>query len=89
MNFFRVFIADFCYEPDDFEKWKSAFEKSDKGNDIFAFKKKLLEQIRINSFTYQNNGITMRLPNRYYTLFRSIINNAFTVFDLNAYLFAC
>lgn len=77
-----VSVADFCYEPEDFGKWKSAFEKTDKTNDIFAFKDKLLEQLRINNFTYQNNGLTMRLPNRYFSLFRKLITDAVDILDL-------
>lgn len=52
-----VSVADFCYEPDDFEKWKSAFENSSDNNDIFKFKDKMLEQLRINNFTYTHNGL--------------------------------
>lgn len=77
-----VSVADFCYEPDNFEKWKSAFEQTAENNDIFKFKEKMLEQLRINSFTYKNNGITMRLPNRYFELFRNLIKYSFGVLDL-------
>ena len=77
-----VSVSDFCYEPDDFEKWKSAFESSTEINDIFKFKEKILEQLRINNFTYKNNGLILRLPNRYYVLFRKLISDAVDVLDL-------
>ena len=77
-----VSIADFCYEPNDFEKWKSAFETSSDINDIFKFRDEILAQLRINNFTYQNNGITMRLPNRYFELFRNLIKDSFGVFEM-------
>lgn len=77
-----VSVADFCYEPEDFDKWKSAFEKSAESNDIFLFKEKMLEQLRINNFTYKNNGIIMRLPNRYFELFRNLVKDSFEVLDL-------
>ena len=77
-----VSVADFCYEPDDFEKWKSAFENSSDSNDIFKFKDKMLEQLRINNFTYTHNGLVMRLPNRYFELFRNLIKQSFEVLEL-------
>ena len=77
-----VSVADFCYEPDDFEKWKSAFENSSDNNDIFKFKDKMLEQLRINNFTYTHNGLVMRLPNRYFELFRNLIKQSFEVLEL-------
>lgn len=77
-----VSVADFCYEPNDFEKWKSAFGKANEVNDIFKFKEELLSKLRINNFTYQANGITRRLPNRYFELMRSILKSSLGVLDL-------
>ena len=77
-----VSVADFCYAPDDFEKWKSAFEKSYEVNDIFNFKERLLKKLRINDFTYQANGATRRLPNRYFELFRNLIKDSFAILEL-------
>lgn len=77
-----VSVADFCYEPDNFEKWKSAFGKSSEINDIFKFREDLFKNIRINNFTYQANGATRRLPNRYFELFRNLIKDSFAVLEL-------
>lgn len=77
-----VSVADFCYEPENFEKWKSAFEQSSDNNDFFKFKENILKQLRINNFTYQNNGITMRLPNRYFELFRNLVKQSFDILEL-------
>ena len=77
-----VSVADFCYAPDDFEKWKSAFGESYEVNDIFDFKEELLSKLRINDFTYQANGATRRLPNRYFELFRNLIKDSFAILEL-------
>lgn len=77
-----VSVADFCYAPDDFEKWKSAFGKSYEVNDIFNFKERLLKKLRINDFTYQTNGATRRLPNRYFEAFRNLIKDSFAILEL-------
>ena len=77
-----VSVADFCYEPNSFEEWKKAFEKTSGKNDIFKFRDSILRELRINSFTYQNNGVTMRLPNRYYELFRNLVKQSFEILEL-------
>lgn len=77
-----VSVADFCYAPDNFEKWKTAFVKTADNNDIFDFKEKILKELRLNNFTYMNNGLSIHLPNRYFELFRNLIKQSFEVLEL-------
>ena len=76
-------VADFCYEPQDTPKWKSHLEKKViKKNDIFELKDVLLEQLSSNSFTYQYNGDTLRLPCRYTTILKALLESSFRILDL-------
>lgn len=74
--------TDFSYLPDNFEEWKKLFEPEEDGVDIFTIVNDILYRLRTNKFTYVYNGKTMRLPNRYFTLFRKLISDAVDVLDL-------
>ena len=74
--------TDFSYLPDDFEEWKKLFDPEQDGEDIFAVSDYILRKLKTNKFTYEYNGKTMRLPNRYFTLFRKLVTDAVDILDL-------
>lgn len=76
-------VADFCYEPKDFEKWKAALEPTNfQGRDIIDFRDEILDILSRNNFVYRHNGKTMRLPHKHYVLLKSIFESGFNVLDL-------
>lgn len=77
-----VDVAVFCYSPDDFETWKSTFEYISPGEDIFAFKERIMGALETGNFTYVSNGRTIRLPFNYIALLRNLIRDTFSVLDL-------
>lgn len=74
--------TDFSYLPDDFEEWKKLFDPEQDGEDIFAVCDYILRALKTNKFTYMYNEKTMRLPNRYFTLFRKLITDAVDILEL-------
>lgn len=74
--------TDFSYLPDDFDEWQKLFDPEQDGEDIFAVSNYFLHTLKTNKFTYEYNGKTMRLPNRYFSLFRKLITDAVDILDL-------
>lgn len=76
-----VDIVDFSFEPDNFEKWKASFKRF-QGEDVFSFKKKILEQLQTNHFTYTAHNTVRHLPNAHFKIIKSLIENAFSILNL-------
>ena len=76
-----VDVADFSYEPDNFEEWKDSFKRY-QGEDVFGFKKKILEQFQTNHFTYTAHEAVRHLPNAHFKIMKSLIENAFSILNL-------
>lgn len=76
-----VDVASFSFRPDDFEEWKSSFRHYI-GEDIFEFKSKILEQFQANHFTYKVHQVKRHLPNAYFKIMKSLIENAFSILNL-------
>ena len=76
-------VADFCYEPADFEKWKAALEDvSSRQHDVYMLMNRVLGEMERNDFTYIHNGEVVKLPYKYYALLKSLLHSSFKVLDL-------
>ena len=76
-------VADFCYEPKNYEKWKAVLEeKATRKNDIFTLRDNLLERLSRNNFTFQHKGETTRLPYRHYVILKAMLESSFRILDL-------
>lgn len=76
-----VDVADFAFEPDNFEEWKNSFKRH-QGEDIFEFKNKILGQFQTNHFTYTAHKAVRHLPNAHFKIMKSLIENAFSIINL-------
>ena len=79
---FSLSVADFCYEPTDFDKWKASFDVSKSENDIFKFRDDVLVKLAKSNFTYRKNDVAFKVPNQYFEIFRNLIKDAFDILDL-------
>lgn len=76
-------VADFCYEPQNFKKWKEELETTQKHtNDIFDLKESVLSSLSKNNFSYLHNGEIKPLPYRYYKILKTMLESSFRVLDL-------
>lgn len=79
-------VADFCYEPRDFDKWKASLEADAvRRHDVFQMRDRLLSEISQNNFTYQYNGHPVRLPRKYYLILKTMLESSFRILDLLAH----
>ena len=81
-NSFFVSVSDFACFPDDFDEWKASFEKSDDTKDIYVFACDVIREIEEGNFSYKTNGIKVRVPNRYVSIVKELMQAAFNVLDL-------
>lgn len=78
-----ISVADFAFEPNDFEKWKASFDVPNfSGYDILSLRDNVLGAFENNNLVYRHNGETRRLPYQQYALMKSILESAFKVLDL-------
>ena len=77
-----VTVADFCYEPDDFELWKSCFVPSDNGVNIFSYRANILQEMQKNVYYYKMGDKLVRLPNSYFMKLRKLLVSSFEILDL-------
>lgn len=78
-----ISVADFCYEPNNFDLWKAALEETAAyERDIFDIKASVLGLFDKNDFTYRHNGELKRLPYQHYSLLKSLLENGFKVLEL-------